>query len=61
MANKYDKILGEYREKDLGAHTRFVENGATLELWYYNQLVDSWTVVIPTGRPIGLLLALTYA
>jgi len=61
MANKYDKILGEYREKDLGEFTYFVENGDTLELWFHDQLVDSWAVVLPTGRPIGLLLSLTYA
>lgn len=41
----------------------FVENGNTLELWWNNCLVQSWTATIEqeAGSPFGLLLAITNA
>jgi hypothetical protein len=49
--------------KITGITDRFVENGNTLELWWNGSLVHSWTVVPAgnVGKPMGLLLSLTYA
>lgn len=39
----------------------FVENGNALELWWNGTLVQSWTITVSmSGKPIGLLLGLTY-
>lgn len=57
MANKFDKILGEYRENDC---PYFVKNGLSLELWYLGQLVQVWTTppaaAPASGTPMGAWL-----
>jgi hypothetical protein len=64
MGNKYDKILGEYREDDASKY--FVENGNTLELWWKGVKVQQWTYTAAppvAGSPFGAWLGLwrTYA
>ena len=60
MDIKYDKILGEVREKDITKNMYFLENGNTLELYWKSQKVQSWTYVPPTltGQPFGAWLGL---
>ena len=57
MANKFDKILGEYREDDC---PYIVENGLNLELWFKSQLLQVWATVPAappaTGTPMGAWL-----
>lgn len=61
-----DKILNaaELVGYDGTSSFYFKENGYTVELWYRDVLVQSWTTSEPTtgvGQPMGLLLTLTYA
>jgi hypothetical protein len=66
MANIYDKILGEYRQRDLPDGVYFSRNGYTVSMLIDGIVVHSWTIDAPTsatittGNPIGLLLSLTY-
>jgi len=56
-------VLNPFSGKFDAVNPYFKENGATLELWYKENLVHSWTIEVTapvTGNPIGLLLALTY-
>lgn len=66
MSNKYDKILGDYREKDvtLTSSSVFIPEYSAdpspaieKETWV---LREGTGASIPDGTPIGLLLSLTY-
>lgn len=60
MAMKFNVFTGNLDYN--GGTVYFVENGNTLELWWNGSLVHSWTVVpAMVGKPVGLLLSLTYA
>ena len=50
MANKYDKILGEYRENDnpLPDGLVFSRDGYSIEMKFLGQLVHTWTVNAPS-------------
>lgn len=68
MANKYDVILGEYRQRDDGilnanSSTYFTFDGSTVYLYVNGVVRQTWTTtpVSATGQPYGLLLALTQA
>lgn len=63
MANKFDKIIGKYRESDVGAVTvteydnEDKPSPSAGDVWVKKSHIDDGT----TGTPRGLLLTLTYS
>jgi hypothetical protein len=64
MAYEWNPFTGNLDKVGIGVDGGdFVKNGNTIEFWWNGTLVHSWTVVPAgnVGKPMGLLLSLTYA